>query len=163
MPSDIDEKTKEPVGDVLQSKHPDARTPDPSDLEDHDGELPDFVPLDITEETVATIARRLSGGAGPGGTDSVSLQHWLLRFGGASAELREAVAEFTDWLANDLPPLAAYRALMAGHLIGLDKCLGVRPVSIGETWRRLFAKCILSEAGEEATEACGTDQLADRM
>ena len=36
---------------------------------------------------------------------------------------------------------------------------GVRPIGIGETWRRLFAKIILLVAGGDATEACGIDQL----
>ena len=39
-----------------------------------------MVPVDITDDVVTAVAGRLSGGAGPGGTDSVSLQHWLLRF-----------------------------------------------------------------------------------
>ena len=33
--------------------------------------------------------------AGPGGTDSVSIQHWLLLFGAVSGELRRIVADFT--------------------------------------------------------------------
>ena len=48
---------------------------------------------------------------------------------------------------------------MANRLMALDKCPGVRPVGIGEIWRRLFSKCVLKEAGAEATEACGSDQL----
>ncbi len=62
-------------------------------------------------------------------------------------------------MANDSPPWAAYRAIKAGRLIGLDKCPGVRPVGIGECWSRLDAKCVLLVAVEEAKEACGVDQL----
>ena len=69
--------------------------------------------LDITTEHVATVASKMSGSAGLGGVDSSSLQHWLLKFGTASAALRKAVAEMTDWLANHSPPWAAYRALQA--------------------------------------------------
>ena len=36
--------------------------------------------VDITEYTVTAFAGRLSGGVGPGGTDSVSLQHWIVGF-----------------------------------------------------------------------------------
>ena len=54
-------------------------------------------------------------------------------------------------------------ALMLGSLIGLDKHPGVRPVGVGETWRRLMAKCVLKVAGQEAKEACGTDQLCGGM
>ena len=34
-------------------------------------EVPQAVPLDITAETVETVASRLSGAAGPSGTDAV--------------------------------------------------------------------------------------------
>lgn len=48
---------------------------------------------------------------------------------------------------------------MSGRLVALDKCPGIRPTGIGEVWRRLLAKYLLSVAASEATEACGTDQL----
>ena len=57
------------------------------------------------------------------------------------------------------PPWAAYRALMSGRLIALDKSPGIRPVGIGETWRRLLAKCLLRVSGQESKAACGMDQL----
>ena len=88
------------------------------------------------------------------------LQHWLLRFGATSAELRLIVGDFVEWLGNGRPPWAAYRALMSGRLIALDKQSGIRPVEVGETWRRLMTKCLLKEAGPEAKAACGTTQLA---
>jgi hypothetical protein len=52
------------------------------------------VELDVTADAVEQVARRLGGSGGPEGTDASDLQHWLLRFGGASAEFRKAVAEF---------------------------------------------------------------------
>ena len=115
--------------------------------------------MDITDDTVTAVAGLISGGAGPGGTDSVSLQHWLHRFGAASAELRLIVRDFVDWLGNGRPPWAAYRALMSSRLIALDKQPGIRPVGVGETWRRLMVKCLLKVAGPEAKAACGTTQL----
>ena len=64
-------------------------------------------PVDITDDTVTGVPGRFSGGAGPGGTDSVSLQHWLLRFGAASAELRLIVGDFMEWIGNWRSPWAA--------------------------------------------------------
>jgi hypothetical protein len=154
MPAEVDEKTDDLVAEVLESKHPSAKTPDVSVLTDYP-RLPDFVDLDITDEAVEKVARRLSGSAGSGGTDSHALQHWLLRFGKASGALRDAVADFTDWLGNTAPPWAAYQAIMAGRLIGIDKCPGVRPVGAGETWRRLFAKTILLVAGAKPKKPVG--------
>ena len=119
-----------------------------------------MVPVDITDDVVTAVAGRLSGGAGPGGTASVSLQHWLLRFGAASGELRQIVAEFGEWLSNGRPPWSAYCAMMSGRLIALEKYPGIRPVGIGETWRRLLEKCLLRVMGQEVKTACGTEQLA---
>ena len=48
---------------------------------------------------------------------------------------------------------------MSSWLIALDKQPGIWPVIVGETWRRLMAKCLLKVAGPEAKTACGTTQL----
>ena len=98
---------------------------------------------------------------GKGGTDLVSLQHWLLRFGAASSKLRKFVVELWEWLSNGRPPWVAYRAMMSGRLIALDKSPGIRPVRIGETWRRLLAKCLLRVTGQKAKAACRTEQLTE--
>ena len=80
---------------------------------EHYSSVPEPVGLTITEIDVATVAARLSGAAGPSGTDSVDLRNWLLCFGTASERLRQELARFTKWLANSSPSWAAYRALMA--------------------------------------------------
>ena len=109
---------------------------------------------------MTAVTGRLLGGVGPGGTDSVSLQHWLLRFGAASVELRFIVGDFVEWLGNGRPPWAVYRALTSGRLIALEKQPGIRPVGVGKNWRRMMAKCLLKVAGPEAKAACSTLQLA---
>jgi len=40
---------------------------------------------------------------------------------------------------------------------------GVRPIGIGESWRRLFAKCLLAVAGKDAADECGIDNLSGGM
>jgi hypothetical protein len=95
-------------------------------MEDYDT-LPDFADVDITKEVIEKVARRLSGSAGLGGSDTQAIQQWLLHFRQTSKGLHKAVQEFTDWrMANDMPPWAAYQALKAGRLVALDKCPGVR-------------------------------------
>ena len=158
MPNETDLKTGDSVSEVLASKHPEARTPDVHNLPTY-SETPDFVDVDITESVVEHIASRLSGAAGPGGADAHALSHWLLRFGASSKRLRVAIAALACWMANDLPPWAAIRALMAGRLLAIDKSPGIRPIGIGETWRRAIAKCVLHVTGSAAKEACGIDQL----
>ena len=49
---------------------------------------------------------------------------------------------------------------MSGRLIALDKQPGIRPVGVGETWRRLMAKCLIKVTGPEAKAAYGITQLA---
>ena len=48
---------------------------------------------------------------------------------------------------------------MVCRLIALDKMPCIRPVGIGDSWRRLLAKCLLRVTGEEAKIACGSSQL----
>ena len=124
----------------LRSKHPEARPLTASSLDVYRGKPPALVPVDITDETVATVERQLLGAAGPGGADSVSLQHWLLRFGVASMGLKNIVREFGDRMANGLPPWAAYRSLMPERLTSLKNCPGVWPFIVGETWHQIL-KC----------------------
>ena len=93
--------------------------------------------------------QRTALAAGAGGTDSKTIASWLPKFGTHSQRLRNAIARLAKWLSNDKP---AYRVLMAGSLIALDKNPGVRPIAIGEVLRRLIAKCVLSVAK-------GVDQL----
>jgi hypothetical protein len=47
---------------------------------------------------------------------------------------------------------------MAGHLVALDKCPGVRPIGVGETWWRLTTKATLLISGCDAKERCGMHQ-----
>ena len=96
------------------------------------------------------------GRGGAGRTDSVSLQYWLLQFRAASGELRLIVSNFTEWLGNGRPPWDANRALISVRLIALDKQPGIRPVCVGETWRRIMAKCLLQVTRQEAKAAYGT-------
>ena len=136
VPTDtVDESGDQSVLDVLQSKHPDAWTPntDPSFFPQFDS-VPDFVDVHISEKTVAHVAGRLSGSAGLAGADADAVMHYLTHFGTHSQALRCEMAAFTEWLANGTLSFAAYRALMAGRLIALDKMPGVQPIGVGETW-----------------------------
>ena len=151
------------VYDVLQEKHPHLRVPDPDGREasifEQSGAPPDALPLDITAETVESVAARLHGSAGPCGVHSTDLQAWLLRFGAESEMLREEMAAWCRWLANESPPWAAYRALMACRSVALDKQPGVRPLGVGEVFRRLLAKCVLHCCVDSATRSCGLENL----
>ena len=68
-------KTGQLVLEVLRSKHPLACPSTARSLEAYGVKPLTMVPLDITDETMATVVRRLAGSAGPGGVDSISLKN----------------------------------------------------------------------------------------
>jgi hypothetical protein len=74
LPDDKCSKTGMSVSDVLDSKHPMARVPDAAALP-HYEELPEFIEVNVTEDSVEDTARKLSRGAGLGGVDSYTLKH----------------------------------------------------------------------------------------
>ena len=92
------------VMEVLRAKHPDSRTPTSASLDSYPDHSPDLTPVNITNDMVTVVVGQLLGGAGSGGTDSVSLQHWPLRFGAVSGELQLIVGDFVDWIGNGRPP-----------------------------------------------------------
>ena len=122
--------------------------------------MPVFIPVDIKEEVVKSVARKPAGGAGPGGTDSEALQGWLLKFGYHSKTLFISVESFVDWLVNQNPPWAAYHKFMSVYLILLDTLPIVRPVRVRETWRCLFL-CVLKLMGSDPTYPCRGDHLCN--
>ena len=157
-PEAHDAKSNKPVFEALKDKHPPARET-PPEVMTEPRRLPAVLEMHVSSDTIERAARRLQGAAGPCGLDAVELKHLLFRFGGESIKLTAEVAAWTEWLANASPPWAAYRALMANRLIAIDKQPGVRPVGCGEVLRRLMAKAVILVAGDEATEACGNDNL----
>ena len=111
------------------------------------------------EEAVELVARKLSGSSGPGGMNLEYLQGWVLKLGEDIKILHTSMETSAKWLFNKSLTWVAYRTFMSGHLIALDKQPGVRPVGVGETWRRLFAKIVLKVTGSESTMAFQDDQL----
>ena len=51
-------------------------------------------------------------------------------------------------------PWAASQEFISSCMITLDKIPRVRTVGVGETWCRLFEKCVLKVTGYDATHAC---------
>ena len=89
--------------EVLESKYSIGRDVEISSLPIFES-YPELVNIEVIEDSVKNVARRLSGSAGPSGIDSVAMSHWLLKFGGASTKLRRSIAKFSGWLTNDCLP-----------------------------------------------------------
>ena len=94
-----------------------------------------FIPVDITENVVKLVARKLLGILRPVGTYSEALQGWYLKSGEDERKICISVEIFVNWIANNNPPCTAYCPFMSGRLIALDKQPGIHPVGVGETWR----------------------------
>ena len=76
--------------------------------------LPQFEDLDVTGTHVQSVARRIQGGAGPGGCDASQWRDILLRYGSSSVRLCDSVAAVCR---NSLTPWDDVRALVASRLI----------------------------------------------
>ena len=61
---------------------------------------PVFIPIDITEDVVESVARKLSGSAVASGMDIEALQGWLVKLGDHSRKLCANVKSFVDSLSK---------------------------------------------------------------
>ena len=145
------------VQEVLESKHPPQSEAVPEAFIVAD--LPTLVDVDVTESHIVKAAKHLSGGAGISALDASQWQVLLLKHGGASEELRSAMASLTMRLANTIVQWDDIRALKAKKLIALDKCPGIRPIGIGDVADRLCAKVMIDITGDDVQAECLADQL----
>jgi hypothetical protein len=173
-PNDLCSKAKIKVIDVLKRKHPKIRLPETASPEDADYEVwtdgvrgfdtyadgaPATLPTSFDFEVIEKVSSKLHGAAGPGGVDSRMLKSYLTHFGSASEFLRIEWSKWSEWLCNESPPYAAYRALNAKREVALDKQPGTRPVAIGEIWMRCTGKGLIMQSDDQAKLACGSVQL----
>ena len=100
---------------------------------------PIFIPVDITEDVVKLVERKLSGISGTGNTDSKAIKVWQLKSRENTKKIHNKIEIFVDWLDNQNPLWSYYWAFISGRLIGFDKCLGIFPVGVREIWWNIFA------------------------
>ncbi len=163
LPQDLCTKTGRPMMEVLRLQHLDTRIPDLEDPHciafEHYNEVPVEILTDCTSKDLETLALQMSGSTGPSSFNTIMLRNCLLRYSRASGELRQELATWVEWLSNESPPWAAYRALMSRQLVALDKQPGVRPVAIGKIWQQCIAKGNLVGSRAEAKGTCRSVQL----
>ena len=123
-------------------------------------EVPKMVHVNFTEDVVTCIASKLSGKAGALGAEAVDMRNWIIRFGVCQSISGSLLSSWlTGWLPPPPPLWATYCALMACHLVALDKRPGGDLVGIWETLCRALDKLVIRSAGDQAKMACGTLQL----
>ena len=118
------------------------------------GYYPKIILIIVMEDVVELVSRKNSGSPVSGDTDSEALQEWILKFGEDSEKFCTRYEFFIYWLSNHNPLWVAYCHFMPERLIAPDNHPGVFPVSVGETWWRLFSKCVLRTTGTKATNDC---------
>jgi len=158
MPNDTINDSGITVLDVLHQKHPSAQPPKASSLVPW-ATLPLFEDVEITGSHLLFVAHHIQGGAGPGGCDAGHWKDVLLHFGAHSSRLCNVVVALTHRLLNSIVPWNDIRALVANHLIALDKCPGVCPIGIGETLRCVIGKVVCYATRVDFELAYGSDQL----
>ena len=125
--------------------------------------LPQFEDVGVTRSHVLVVVHHIQGGASPGGCNAGHCIVVLLHYGAHSSCFCDAVATLVRRLLNTITPWDSIHALVANHLIVLDKCPGVCPIGIGETLPRIVGTVVCLTTSVDAELACGTDQLCGRV
>ena len=88
------------VVEVLRERHPNIhvtlmKTPTCADFDKYK-EVPETVPLDLSEDEVTWVAYKISSTARVLGAEAIELSNWILRFGYALKEFRVVFANMAD-------------------------------------------------------------------
>ena len=132
---------------LLKEKHP---TPHSETSIPNPPQPADMHPLPVISEEVIIGAIRSFPRGSAGGPDGIRPQH-LVDLTSASAErggkdLLRALAEFANFILRGYLPKYVKQVFFGATLIPLrKKDGGVRPIAVGQTLRRLVAKCVASQ------------------
>ena len=112
---------------------------------------------------VREAALRTKGSSGPSGVDAVGVRRMVTckSFKTSSVKLCDAVALLTRKLCTQYVDPISIEGLMACRLITLDKGDGsVRPIGVGEVFRRIIAKCVIQITKPDILDATGSLQVS---
>jgi len=155
--SGVDQRS---VAEVLREKHPKPQPLVPTALLEDEYEPPDPVMYEaLTPALIRRVTHRVSGSAGPSGLDAVAWQRMITAFKGASDSLAAALASAAKCLCTKAMDAMHLQAFLAARLIPLDKNPGVRPIAVGEVFRRIVGKAIMSVIERDVVKATAPIQL----
>ena len=146
--------------EVLRQKHPGKLAVSESTL--LNGPVLDISPVifdSIDGCTIKYAALRTQGAGGPSGLDSTAWRRLCCSFHSQSTELCNALAALTRRICTEFVDPRGIEALVACRLIPLDKCPGIRPIDIGETFRRIICKSIMTVVKNDVSCCCGALQV----
>ena len=113
----------------------------------------------ISADAIRQTIQRMSGSAGPSGLDVSSWKRLCFSFSRASSDLCVAIAHLCKRLCTEYVDPAGLETLVAFQLIALDKCPGVRPISVGECLRRLIGRAVVRCTKMDILRVIGDQQL----
>ena len=132
------------VLDYLLEKHPSAQSPPPEALLDSEPlHVNPILFESITPDLIKNVARVSKGSAGPSGLDADGWKRMLTCFKQASHRLCTALSSAAYCLCTQDRTEEDLSAFTAARLIPLDKKPGVRPIAVGEVYRRIICKAIM--------------------
>lgn len=155
-----DERAGTTVRDVLLEKHPAPATPPNDVLLTGDCRAVDPILFErITPEQIRRLARQINGSSGPSGLDADAWRRLLTCFGTASNRLCVALACVGRCLCTENLQPDDLAAFTAARLIPLDKKPGVRPIAVGEVYRRIICKAIMKVVEPDVRRATAPLQM----
>ena len=148
------------VLDVLKEKHPAPVDAQPDILIPGGPDPPEPVLYDkITPAMIRRLVSRLSGAAGPSALDSAAWRRMMTSYDGASDSLCGVLSRAAKCICTETLDETCLRPFLAARLIPLDKQPGVRPIAIGEVFRRVICKAIMSAIERDVLLAVTPYQL----
>ena len=157
-----DPTSAQTVCDVLHQKHPPKQPLKKSTIITPDIPLVESHPVqfdEINAQVIQSTILKMNGAAGPSGLNAALWKHLCTSFKGASTDLCESIAATALLLCTCYVDPCCLSAFVACRLIALDKCLGVRPIGIGETFRRIIGRVIARVLSADIQAAAGPLQL----
>ena len=148
------------VLELLRDKHPVPADAEPEILLDDEATVQENVLFDsITPAQIRKTCMIMKGAAGPSGLDSAAWRRMASMYTSASDDLCSALARAAKRLCTEAIEPRDLRSFLAARLIPLDKQPGVRPIAIGEVFRRVIGKVVMSVIERDVAAVTAPHQL----
>ena len=150
----------ETVKDILFEKHPlPVPASEDSLLASEEPAINPVIYEAITADRIKNTSRRMHGSAGPSGLDADDWTKMMTCFKESSNQLCSALASMARCLCTEDLVSKDLAAFTAARLIPLDKKPGVRPIAVGEVFRRIICKAIMAAVEYDVTHAIAPYQM----
>ena len=104
-------------------------------------------------------ALKATGTTGPSGIDAAGWHQLCTAFHASSRALCNTVAVTARRLCSSFVDQSPLQAYIACRLIPLDKNLGIRPIGVCDTVRRIIGKAVMSIVSSDIQEVTGSLQV----